>query len=164
MPMKFFHSNIRYRKQIIQDKNIILTLKKYSRYEQYGVTFETSFQTNYSKTENSVYITKYKIHGTINFREFGAAASNSIVKWHSAMKSKQISIKQKVPGIYHESQNIMDYLDTLLTVEAKSFKAKVNIHCNRYLCGNSDKWNASYIGGEIFKTYYNIFEDGTWKC
>ena len=79
------------------------------------------------------------------------------------MESKQISIKQKVLGAYHESQYIMDYLDALLTVEVKSFKAKVNILCNRYLCRNPDKWNASYIGGEIIKTYNNMFEDGTWK-
>ncbi len=55
----------------------------------------------------------------------------NIVKWHYAMESKQISIKQKVPGTYHESQYIMDYLDALLTVEVKSFKAKVNILCNK---------------------------------
>jgi hypothetical protein len=72
-------------------------------------------------------------------------------------------MKQKVPGAYHESKYIMDNLDTLLTVEVKSFKAKVNILCNRYLCGNPDKWNALYIGGEIIKTYNNMFEDGTWK-
>jgi hypothetical protein len=79
------------------------------------------------------------------------------------MESKQISIKQKVPSIYHESQYIMDYLDASLTVEVKSFKAKVNILCNRFLCRNLDRWNAQYIGGEIIKTYNNMFEDGTWK-
>ncbi len=88
----------------------------------------------------------------------------NILKWHSAMESKQISIKQKVPGVYHESQFIMDYLDAFLIVEVKIFKAKVNILCNRYLCRNPDRWNALYIGGEIIKTYNNMFEDGTWKC
>jgi hypothetical protein len=34
---------------------------------------------------------------------------------------------------------------------------------NRYLRGNPDGWNASYISGEIIKTYNNMFEDGTWK-
>jgi hypothetical protein len=33
----------------------------------------------------------------------------------------------------------MDYLDALLTVEVKSFKAEVNILCNMYLCGNPDR-------------------------
>jgi hypothetical protein len=41
----------------------------------------------------------------------------NIVKLHSAMESKQISIKQKVPGIYHKSQYIIDYLNGLLTIE-----------------------------------------------
>jgi hypothetical protein len=43
------------------------------------------------------------------------------------MESKCIAIEQKVPGSYHESQYIMDYLDASLTVEAKSFKAEVSI-------------------------------------
>jgi hypothetical protein len=34
-----------------------------------------------------------------------------IIKWHSAMESKCISIENKVPVVYHESQYIMDYLD-----------------------------------------------------
>jgi len=51
----------------------------------------------------------------------------NVVKWHSAMESKQIAIEQKVPGSDHESQFIMDYLDASLTIEAKSFKAEVNI-------------------------------------
>jgi hypothetical protein len=50
-----------------------------------------------------------------------------IVKWHSAMATKRISIKQKVSRACHGSQYIMDYLDAILTVDAKSFKAKVNI-------------------------------------
>jgi hypothetical protein len=50
-----------------------------------------------------------------------------------------------------------------LTVEVKSFKAKINILCNRYLHGNPDHWTASYISGEIIKTYNNMAEDGTWK-
>jgi hypothetical protein len=56
----------------------------------------------------------------------------NIVKWHSAMESNCIAIEQKVPGAYHESQYIMDYIDASLTVNAKSFKAEVNIICNRY--------------------------------
>jgi hypothetical protein len=47
-------------------------------------------------------------------------------KCHSAMEMKRISIEQKVPSAYHESQYIMDYLDAILTVDAKSFKAEVN--------------------------------------
>jgi hypothetical protein len=62
----------------------------------------------------------------------------NIVKWHSAMETKCILINTKVPGAYHESQYIMDYLDASLTVEAKSFKAEVNILRNRYLQGNPD--------------------------
>ncbi len=57
----------------------------------------------------------------------------------------------------------MDYLDASLTVKVKSFKAEVNILCNRYLRGNPDRWTSSYITGEIIKTYNNMFEDGTWK-
>ncbi len=79
------------------------------------------------------------------------------------MESKCISITNKMPGAYHESQYIMDYLDASLTVEIKSFKAEVNILCNWYLCGNPDRWTSSYITGEIIKTYNNMFEDGTWK-
>jgi hypothetical protein len=79
------------------------------------------------------------------------------------MESKRISIEYKVPGAYHESQYIMDYLDASLIVEVKSFKAEVNIIHNRYLRGNPDGWNASYIAGEIIKTYNNMFEDGTWN-
>jgi hypothetical protein len=78
------------------------------------------------------------------------------IKWHSAIESKRISIENKVPGVYHESQYTMDYLDASLTVEVKSFKAEVNILCNRYLCGNPDRWNASYLSGEIIKTYNNM--------
>jgi hypothetical protein len=51
----------------------------------------------------------------------------NIVKWHSAMESKHVNINTKVPGAFHESQYIIDYLDASLTVEAKSFKAEVNI-------------------------------------
>jgi hypothetical protein len=87
----------------------------------------------------------------------------NIIKWHSAMESKRVSITNKVPGAYHESQYIMDYLDASLTVEVKSFKAEVNILRNRYLCGNPDCLTASYISGEIIRTYSNMFEDGTWK-
>jgi hypothetical protein len=58
----------------------------------------------------------------------------------------------------------MDYLDASLTVEIKSFKAEINILCNRYLCGNPDKWNASYILEEIIKTYNNMSKDRTWNC
>jgi hypothetical protein len=50
-----------------------------------------------------------------------------IVKWHSAMETKCISIKQKVPSAYRKSQYIIDYLHAILTVDAKSFKAEVNI-------------------------------------
>jgi hypothetical protein len=87
----------------------------------------------------------------------------NIVKWHLAMESKRMAIELKVPGLYHESQYAMDYLDASLTIEAKSFKAEVNIIRNRYLRGNPDGWNATYIAGEIIKTYNNMFEDGTWK-
>ena len=87
----------------------------------------------------------------------------NIIKWHSAMESKRISIMHKVPGVYHESQYIMDYLDASLTVDVKSFKAEVSILRNRYLRGNPDSWTASYISGEIIKTYNNMSEDGTWK-
>jgi hypothetical protein len=87
----------------------------------------------------------------------------NFVKWHSAMESKRIAIKQKVPGLYHESQYIMDYPDASLTVNAKSFKAEVNIFCNRYLCKTPDRWNAMYISGEIIKRYNSMSEDGTWK-
>jgi hypothetical protein len=79
------------------------------------------------------------------------------------MESKRIAIEQKVPGSYHESQLIMDYLDASLTIDAKSFKAEVNIIRNRYLRGNPDRWDATYICGEIIKTYNNMSEDGTWK-
>jgi hypothetical protein len=87
----------------------------------------------------------------------------NIIKWHSAMESKCISITNEIPGAYHESQYIMDYLDASLTVEVKSFKAEVNILCNWYLRGNPDRWTSSYITGKIIKTYNNMFEDGTWK-
>ena len=102
---------------------------------------------------------------TVGLSAILATSENAfnIVKWHSAMESKRISIEYKVPGAYHESQYIMDYLDASLTVEVKSFKAEVNIIRNRYLRGNPDGWNASYIAGEIIKTYNNMFEDGTWN-
>ena len=87
----------------------------------------------------------------------------NVVKWHLAMESKHIAIEQKVPGLYHESQFIMDYLNASLTIEAKSFKAEVNIICNRYLQGNLDRWDAMYICGEIINTYNNMSEDRTWK-
>jgi hypothetical protein len=87
----------------------------------------------------------------------------NIIKWHSAMESKRISIENKVPGFYHESQYIMDYLDTSLAAKAKSFKAEVNILCNRYLRGNPDRWNSSYISGKVIKIYNNMIKDGTWK-
>jgi hypothetical protein len=87
----------------------------------------------------------------------------NIVKWNSAMESKQISIKQEVPGGYHEPQYIVDYLDALLIIKVKSFKTGVIILPNRYLQGNPNGWNALYIGGEIIKTYNNMFDDGTWK-
>ncbi len=87
----------------------------------------------------------------------------NIVKWHLSMESKHIAIEHKVPGLYHESQYIMDYLNVSLTVEVKSFKAEVNIICNRYLCGNPDRWNAMYLSGEIIKTYNNMSKDETWK-
>jgi len=87
----------------------------------------------------------------------------NIVKWHSAMESKHIAIEQKVPGSYHESQFIMDYLDASLTIEAKSFKAEVNIIRNRNLYGNPDRRDATYICGKIIKTYNNMSKDGTWK-
>jgi hypothetical protein len=79
------------------------------------------------------------------------------------MESERIAIEQKVPGLHHESQYIMDYLDASLTVNAKSFKAEVNIICNKYLCRNPDRWNAMFISGESIKMYNNMSEDGTWK-
>jgi hypothetical protein len=48
-----------------------------------------------------------------------------------------------------------------MTIEVKSFKAEVSIICNKYLRGNPDKLNSTYISGEIIKTYNNMFEDGT---
>ncbi len=87
----------------------------------------------------------------------------NMVKWHSAIESKCILIKQKLPGAYHESQYIMDYLDASLTAEVKSFKAEINIIWNKYLRRNPNKWTASYISGEIIKTYNNMSKDGTWK-
>jgi hypothetical protein len=57
----------------------------------------------------------------------------------------------------------MDYLDASLTAEVKSFKAEINIIQNKYFCGNPNKWTASYISGEIIKTYNNMSKDGTWK-
>ncbi len=63
----------------------------------------------------------------------------------------------------NESQYIMDYLDASVTIKAKSFKAEVNIICNRYLRENPDRWNAKYISSKIIKTYNNMSEDGTWK-
>jgi hypothetical protein len=57
----------------------------------------------------------------------------------------------------------MDYLDATLNIEAKTFKAEVNIIRNRYLCRNPDTWNATYISCKIIKTYNNMFEDRTWK-
>ena len=85
----------------------------------------------------------------------------NMIKWHLVMESKRIQIELKVPGSYHESAYIMDYLDTSLTVDAKGFKAEVNIICNRYFHGNPDMWNASsYISGEIIKTHNNMSEDG----
>jgi hypothetical protein len=86
----------------------------------------------------------------------------NMVKWHSAIESKRIMIEQKLSGSYHESQYIMDYLDAAYSVEVKSFEAEVSIIQNRYLCGNPDKWTASYINGKIIKTYNNMSEDGTW--
>jgi hypothetical protein len=55
----------------------------------------------------------------------------NMVKWHLAFESKPISIEQKLPGAYHESQYIMDYLDASLTAEVKSFKAEMNIIQNK---------------------------------
>ena len=89
--------------------------------------------------------------------------SYNVVKWHSASESKRIAIEQKVPGSYHESQFIMDYLDVSLTINAKSFKAEVNIIHNRYLCGNPARWEKTYICSEIIKTYNSMSKDGTWK-
>jgi hypothetical protein len=57
----------------------------------------------------------------------------------------------------------MDHLDASLTVDIMNLKAESNILQNRYLRGNPDQWNASYITGKIIKTYNNMFEDGTWK-
>ncbi len=87
----------------------------------------------------------------------------NIVKWHSAMETKCISFKQKVLSAYHKSQYIMDNLNAILTVDAKSFKAEVNIIQNKYLRGNPEKCSALYISGKMIKTYNNVFEDGTWK-
>jgi hypothetical protein len=79
------------------------------------------------------------------------------------MELKCFSIEQKVSGSYHESQYNMIYLNTSRTVKAKSFKAEVNIIYNRYLHGKTDRWNATYISGEIIKAYNNMSKDGTWK-
>jgi hypothetical protein len=57
----------------------------------------------------------------------------------------------------------MDYLNAMCTVDVKSFQMEGSIIWNKYLCGNPKKWNASYISGEIVKTYNNMSEDGTWK-
>jgi hypothetical protein len=51
----------------------------------------------------------------------------NMIKWHSTIESKCISIEQKLPGSYHKPQFIMDYLDACLIVEVKSFKAKISI-------------------------------------
>jgi hypothetical protein len=72
------------------------------------------------QTNISAELTKIK---TIKPANYGF----NIVKWHLAMETKRISIRQKVPSAYHESQYIMDYLDAILTVDAKSFKVEVNI-------------------------------------
>jgi hypothetical protein len=87
----------------------------------------------------------------------------NIVKWHSAMETNCISIKQKVPSAYHKSQYIMDYLDAILTVDAKSFKAEVSIIQNKYLCWNPEKWSTLYISGKMIKKFNNMFEDETWE-
>ncbi len=87
----------------------------------------------------------------------------NMVKWHLAIESKCILIKQKLPGAYPELQYIMDYLDASLTADVKSFKAEININQNKYICRNPNKWTASYISGEIIKTYNNMSKDGTWK-
>jgi hypothetical protein len=84
-----------------------------------------------------------------------------MIKWHLAIESKRILVEQKLPGSYHNLQFIMDYLYASFTVEVKSVKAKVSIIQNKYLCSNPDKWTASYISGEITKTYNNMSEDGT---
>jgi hypothetical protein len=86
-----------------------------------------------------------------------------VVKWHTAMESKRISIKQKVLSAYHKSQFIMDYLNTICTVDVKSFQAEVHIIQNKYFCGNPKKWNASYISGKIIKRYNNMSDNRTWK-
>ena len=51
----------------------------------------------------------------------------NIVRWHSAVACKQISIDNKVSGAHHKSQYIMGYLDASLTANVKSFKAEINI-------------------------------------
>ncbi len=48
-----------------------------------------------------------------------------MIKWHLAIESKCILIEQKLHRSYHKLQFIMDYLDASLTVEVKSFKAKI---------------------------------------
>jgi hypothetical protein len=63
----------------------------------------------------------------------------NMVKWHLVMESKCIAVELNIPGSYHESQYIMDYLDAALTIEAKTFKAEVNIICNWYLRGSPNK-------------------------
>ncbi len=52
----------------------------------------------------------------------------NIVKWHLAMETKRISIKQKVPSAYHKSQYIMDYFNAILTVDAKKFQSGSQYH------------------------------------
>ena len=51
----------------------------------------------------------------------------NMIKWHSAIESKCILIKQNFPESYHKSQFIMDYLNASLTAKVKSFKAEISI-------------------------------------
>jgi hypothetical protein len=88
----------------------------------------------------------------------------NMIKWYSTIESTCNSIEEKLSGYYHKLQFIMNYLDASLTAEVKSFKAEISTIQNKYLHGNPDKWTASYISGEIIKTYNEMSEDGTWQC
>ncbi len=72
-----------------------------------------------------------------------------MIKWHLAIESECILIKQKLPGSCHKLQFIMDYLNASLTAKKKNFKTEISIIWNKYLCSNPGKWTTLYISGEI---------------
>jgi hypothetical protein len=76
--------------------------------------------------ETNVYAELSKIK-TIKPANYGF----NIVKWHSAMETKHVSIKLKFPSAHHKSQYIMDYLGLFLLLmqrvsEQKSISFKTN--------------------------------------